>query len=347
MFPKALTWDDISIVPGYSDIMSREECDTSIVLDKKRRIILNTPIIASPMDTVCEKEMAIAIGKLGGLGIIHRFMSIEEQVEQCNSVSAVAVHVGAAIGVGEKSKERTRALVAAGVGILDIDIAHGDSKYTIDAVNWLRGELKFDGHIMVGTVAVGDAIRRLDNYCDFDSIRVGLGGGAGCETRIRSGIGIPGESSVLDCAGRNRRGKTIIADGGLRTPGDICKAIALGANAVMLGNLLAGTRESPGSIHKRGEWPNQVLYKKYMGSASLESKLRRGEEGKNVEGASYDIVYKGKTKRIVNDIMDGLRSSMSYVGARTIEEFQRNADFVRVTNAGVIEATPHGRKKGL
>ena len=174
-----------------------------------------------------------------------------------------------------------------------------------------------------------------------DAVRVGVGSGSLCSTRIQTGVGIPMVSAIRDVVSVcDDYGISVIADGGIRTPGDVAKAIVAGADCVMLGNLLSGTKETPGSITKTGMWPNEVLQKKYRGSASLEAKSDRGETH-NVEGYSTTIPYKGKVKRIINDILDGLKSSMSYVGASNLEEFQSMAEFVRVTNSGINEAKPY------
>jgi IMP dehydrogenase len=164
-----------------------------------------------------------------------------------------------------------------------------------------------------------------------------------CETRQRTKIGIPQATALIDCSfAAEESDITIISDGGHRLPGDIALAIALGAKGVMLGSILSGTKETPGEIMKEGPWPNEKLYKVYMGSASFAAKMSRNEQTKNIEGTSMRIPYKGKVKRIVNDINDGVRSSMSYVGARNINEFQLRSEFVNVTSSGIVEASPHG-----
>lgn len=165
-----------------------------------------------------------------------------------------------------------------------------------------------------------------------------------CSTRIKTGVGIPQVTSILECiAGVEESGIDIpiIADGGIRTPGDVAKALSLGAETVMIGSLFAGTRESPGEIQRTGTWPNEQLYKKYRGAASVETKRNNGQNEKNIEGESILIPYKGKVSRILDDISDGVRSSMSYVGARTLEEFRVKANHVLVTQNGLREAHPH------
>ena len=192
----------------------------------------------------------------------------------------------------------------------------------------------------MGNISTGESARDL---CEWgaDGLRIGIGGGSLCSTRIQTGVGVPMVSSILSCVPvADGDDVPCMADGGIRSSGDVCKGLGTGADTVMLGSLLSGTKESPGVITKQGVWPNEVLQKKYRGSASIESKTDRGES-KNVEGYSTTVPYKGKVKRIISDVIDGLKSSMSYVGANNIEEFQSKCELIKVTNAGVVEAKPH------
>ena len=333
---ECLTFDDVSIIPKYSDILHREDCSTITKISKN--IYLEIPISSSPMDTVTEFEMAKAMAHLGGVGFIHRFMSIENQVKMMKRF--VSLTVGATIGATSDCIERAQALVDHGCKIILIDVAHGHHLIVKDTIRRLKNEVTGDYDIIAGNIATRDAAQFL---CEAgaDAVRVGVGSGSLCSTRIQTGVGIPMVSAIRDVVSVcDDYGVSVIADGGIRTPGDVAKAIVAGADCVMLGNLLSGTKEAPGTITKTGIWPNEVLQKKYRGSASLEAKLDRGETH-NVEGYSTTIPYKGKVKRIINDILDGLKSSMSYVGASNLEEFRSLAKFIRVTNSGINEAKPY------
>ena len=330
----ALTFDDVGIVPLYSEIETRSNCNTRSRLTKN--IYLNTPIIASPMDTVCGKEMAEEMDRLGGIGIIHRFNSIEDQVKELPNTKLKA----AAVGSTGDWWERTQELIKNGTGIILIDVANGNNVNVKRVIDKIKSEY-YGIDIIAGNVCTEEGAR---NLCEWgvDAVRAGIGGGSLCSTRKNTAIGVP-QITALDWCMKacEEYDVPLISDGGVRYVGDICKAIGIGAETVMLGSLLAGTKESPGSIKKTGEWPNEQLFKSYRGSASLENKIVHGLVEKHVEGASKIIPYKGKVERIINDILDGLKSSMSYVNANNIPTFIKNCSFVQVTQAGQIEATPH------
>lgn len=350
------TYDDIQIIPVYSEVKSRSDC--SLKTRITRNYSMDIPIVSSPMDTVTEIDMAYELYRLGGFGCIHRFMSIEEQVRQCNKVregvnanSNIPHHrtqsqspcVIAAIGATGDYQERAKELIAAGVRILLIDVAHGSTIQMKEALTWCKSNLPSYVDIIAGNVATYDGACRLADW-GADAIRVGIGNGALCETRIRTGIGIPQVTAIMDVMDaliESNIDIPIIADGGIRTAGDVAKALSLGADSVMLGSLLAGTRESPGEIQRMGKWPNEELFKKYRGSASAEAKIASGQEAKNVEGNSKLIPYKGKVERIVNDICDGVRSAMSYTNSTSMLQFYTNSDHIVVTQNGLIEAQPH------
>lgn len=342
----ALTYDDINLIPAYSEIESRKNIDLSTQLSTNYR--LRVPLLASPMDTVCESDMAIAMAELGGVGCIHRFMTIAEQVSQVRHVYVItqtlgiqgiwlidgvaeAIPVMAAIGANGDYLERAQELTKAGVNVILIDVAHGHHKFVKDAISNLKKNLPFTVDIIAGNIATWRAATDLVNW-GADGLRVGIGGGSLCTTRTKTGFGVPNITSLLDM--KNIK-VPIMADGGIRTSGDIAKALAVGANTVMLGSLLAGTKEAPGSILEK----SNGLYKRYRGAASLETKSAHGQEERNVEGESTIVPFKGGVKFVVEGLLDGIRSALSYAGASSLAVF--SPDYVVVTNAGIAEARPH------
>ena len=344
---RALTYDDVNIVPKYSELESRGDVKLNTRFTKNTEITI--PIVASPMDTVTELDMAREMMELGGVGIVHRFMSIEKQAKMINELCYMpgTEHIivnkasprCAAVGVTGDYLERSQELFNNGCNVLLIDVAHGHHKLVGEAIEEIKTRLE-QIEVIAGSVATGEATKYL---CEkgADAIRVGIGNGSLCETRIRTGVGIPQVFAIIDCVSiADDYNVPIIADGGVRNIGDVCKGLACGADSIMLGSLLSGTKETPGTIEKIGKWPNEQLHKKYRGSASLDSKKSRGHN-KNVEGNHKVIPYKGKVKRIINDIQDGIRSSFSYVGANTIDEFHSKVELMEVTMAGNLEGKPH------
>ena len=350
-----LTYDDIQLVPQYSDIPSRTQINLHTLVS--RRYGLLNPLVASPMDTVCGEEMAFKIFLMGGVGCIHRFMSIEEQSRVVRSLyqriygegfggpfeewgvmyddwhsEINLIPIMAAIGVSESDKERAKSLVESGANILVIDVAHGHHKNVVDMIKWCKENLDSKVDIIAGNISTAQAAIDLEK-AGVDGLRVGIGGGSLCTTRIKTGFGVPNVSCLEEIIKVAK--VPVMADGGIRTSGDIAKALALGASSVMLGSLLAGTEEAPGQIL---ETPNG-LYKRYRGSASLETKVVNGQQVRNVEGESTTIPYKGGVKFIVNGLLDGVKSALSYGGARNLDEFKPK--YVVVTNSGITEAKPH------
>jgi len=466
----ALTYDDVLLVPQHSAVDSRRVLSTKSWLTKK--IALQSPIISANMDVVTESEMAITMAREGGIGIIHRFMTIAEQTRQIErvkkaesfivdkpltitdshtvgdvkriveetdtggilivdknekligivttrdllfenddtkSVTAIMtreVHsalpdtslkdaerllheyrveklplvdkdgkvaglitlkdimkitqfpkatkdskgrlaVGAAVGVRDKEMRRVEAALQAGADCIVVDIAHGDSNLEIDMIKNIRKHFP-EAQIIGGNVATADGTKRLID-AGVDSVKVGVGPGSICITRQVAGSGVPQLTAVIQCAEAARdAGIPIIADGGIRHPGDVAKAIAAGAQTVMIGSMLAGTDESPGMIMtRRGH-----RYKASRGMASLAANIERNKrEGNDLtreevedyvaEGVEAAVPYRGKAREVLNQLVGGLQSGMSYSGVTTIEEFQEKAIFVRMTGAGLRESGPH------
>lgn len=333
-FKETLTYDDILLVPQYSDIESRKEIDIGNDLDDN--IHLDLPIISAPMDTVTGADMAIAMWQAGGLGIIHRYNSIKEQANVTTSVANEAC-TGAAVGVTGDFEERARALHDSGVEVLCVDVAHGHHILVERAIKTLKDVFGTDVHIMAGNVATPEGYKTLSHW-GADSIRCNVGGGSICSTRIQTGHGVPGLQTIIDCAQYKVGRAKIIADGGIRSPGDMVKAIAAGADFVMVGSLLAGTDQSPGEMINSS---SGLKSKVYRGMASKEAQFNwRGKYSSN-EGISTTISYKGDVKNVLEDMKNGIRSGLSYSGCRTILELQSNALFIRQTSAGLVESKTH------
>ncbi len=466
----ALTYDDVLLVPQYSDVESRRTLSTKSWLTRK--IALQSPIVSANMDVVTESEMAIAMAREGGIGIIHRFMTIAEQARQIERVKKAEsfvvdnpitmtdrqtvgevkriveetgtggilildqddklvgivstrdllfegddgkpvaeimtreVHsaapgtslkeaeqllhkfrveklplvdadgkvaglitlkdimkitqypkatkdakgrlaVGAAVGVRDKEMRRVEAALQAGADCIVVDIAHGDSQLEIEMIKNIRKHFP-EAQIIGGNVATADGTKRLIE-AGADAVKVGVGPGSICITRQVAGSGVPQLTAIIECAEAARPyGVPIIADGGIRYPGDVAKAIAAGASTVMVGSLLAGTDESPGLIMtRRGH-----RYKASRGMASLTANIERNKrEGNDLtreeieeyvaEGVEAAVPYRGKVREVLTQLVGGLQSGMSYSGVHTIEEFQQKAIFVRMTGAGLRESGPH------
>ena len=331
---EALTYDDVLLVPQYSNIKSRKEVDISSDLDED--LTFNLPIISSPMDTVTESEMAYAISKMGGLGIIHRYNSIQEQAGMVAEVVSAGIEVvGAAVGVSDDYFERAQTLVENGAKVICVDVAHGHHVLMEKALGTLRQAFDGEVHIMAGNVATLEGINALAEW-GAQSVRCNIGGGSICSTRIQTGHGLPGLQTIFDCA-NTHHDVAIIADGGIRTSGDIVKALAAGADFVMLGSLLAGTLQSPGDIVTTPEG----LKKRYRGMASKDAQMDwRGRYSSN-EGVSTFIKYKGEVKDVLQDLRGGIVSGFSYSGARNLTSLQNEAVWVRQTGAGLTESKTH------
>ena len=329
------SFDDVLLVPKFSNITSRKEVDLSSDLTKD--IVLRRPVVSSPMDTVTESEMAEAMSERGALGIIHRYNTIEEQSKQVKQAvrSCKSGYVGAAVGVSGDYLERAQSLAKAGVNVLCIDIAHGHHSMMRHALHVLRNTFGWDLHIMAGNVATLPAFNDLADW-GASSIRVGIGGGSICSTRIQTGHGMPTLHSVMECS-LSDRDATLIADGGIRGSGDVVKALAAGADAVMLGSLLAGTNESPGEeVYLNGE-----RSKTYRGMASKDAQIDWRGHFASVEGVSSTVPLKGSVSDVLDEIERGVRSGLSYSGAKSLAELRSKSEFIIQTSAGAVESSTH------
>ncbi len=339
---KGYSYDDVLIVPKYNKVNSRKDVIFKTKVTKNYSI--DMPFIVANMDTTCESKMAIAIGKLGGLGILHRFMTIEEQAKQIKEIKKHHIIAAAAIGIKDYEK-RVPALVNAGVNILVIDIAHGHSKYAGKTLDWLK-QIYPSIDVMAGNIATKDAAEYFLSK-GADAVKVGIGPGAMCTTRLMAGAGVPQLTAIMDVYEATKGEIPICADAGIKKSGDIVKALGAGANTVMMGYIFAGTEESPGNIiRKKG-----IKYKLYRGSASFDVSLKKskldGKEEKpiSVEGEKTLIPYKGPIKPIVEKLLGGLASGMTFIGAKVMKNIIGKADFIEISAAGFNESVANGVHK--
>jgi len=334
---KAFTYDDILLVPSYNHWASRKVVDISMTC-KRGKLSLDLPVMTSNMDTITETAMADFIGGRGGIGVLHRYMSIEDNVR----VFRACKHpVFVSIGCTENDLQRTEALRDAGANRFCVDVAHAHAKYVGRTLEHIRKMLGDEACIMAGNVVTYAGADYLAS-CGADIIKVGIGGGSVCTTRIKTGFGVPNLTAIRNCA---RVDRSVVADGGIRYPGDIVKAIAFGADFVMLGSMLAGTRPTPGPvIRKADECGKEIRVKIYRGMAS--SEVQKDYYGgladwKTSEGVTIEVPYREDEDEIISDIIGGLRSGLTYGGAATIGELQRKLDYIEITPASRLENMPH------
>ena len=334
---KAFTYDDILLVPSYNHWESRKVVDISMIC-KKEKLSLKLPLMTANMDAITETDMANYIGAKGGIGVLHRYMSIENNVrmfKDCRYPTFVSV------GCGTKDLERVEALRDAGADLFCIDVAHAHAKYVGRTLKSIRKMLGDETCIMAGNVATYAGADHLAS-CSADIVKVGIGGGSVCTTRIKTGFGVPNLTAIKNCS---RVDRSVVADGGIRYPGDIVKALAFGADFVMLGSMLAGTKPTPGPvIRKEGKNGEEVKVKTYRGMASSEvqQEFHGGiAEWKTSEGVSIEVPYREDENKVIADIIGGLRSGLTYGGAATIAELQRKLDYIEITSSGRTESLPH------
>lgn len=336
---RGLTFDDVLLVPGYNGIKSRQNVTTSVEL---KGVTFGIPLISSNMDTITDAEMANAMTELGGMAILHRFMSIDANAKLFKGLP-LKDKVGISIGLGKDGITRAEALISVGAKIICVDVAHGHSKEVNRTIRTLRELFSDQILIIAGNVATYAGADYLA-AAGADVIKVGIGSGSVCTTRIKTGFGVPQLSALQECRKVDR---VIISDGGIRVPGDAVKALAAGADFVMLGGMLAGTNETPGDIvevqHSDG---TKVKVKRFRGMASREAQedfMGGMSEWKTAEGVSVEVPCRGPVKAIIQDLMGGIRSGMTYCGAETIKALQRKAQFLEITPAGRVEGTPHAQ----
>lgn len=340
---KGYSFDDVLIVPKYNKIVSRR--DVKFQTRVTRNYQIDIPILAANMDTVCESRMAIALGRLGGLGVIHRFLSIEEQAVEVSKVKAENLLTAAAVGINDY-EERVAALDKIGINIIVLDVAHGHSKRAGKTLDYIKENYPHID-VMVGNVATKDAAEYFISK-KADAIKVGIGPGSVCTTRIMSGAGVPQVTAIMDVYEATQGRIPVCADGGLKCPGDLTKAIGAGADIIMSGSMFSGTDEAPGEVIEK----DGISYKAYRGMASYLATIKKLkldgkkiEEDVHVEGEMTLVLAKGPVVNIVHKFLGGLASGMTYVGAANIESLRGKADFIEITSAGYGESVAHGLKK--
>jgi len=334
---ESVCFDDVLLEPQKSSINSRSAIDVSTSIGAHN---FRLPIISSPMDTITESMMALTMATSGGLGIIHRYNTIQDQAEIVAEMASIyedlnSSHrssISAAIGASSDFMERAATLYGAGARILCIDVAHGHHSLVERALKTLRDSYGDKITLIAGNVATAEGFHDLSQW-GADAIRVGIGGGSICSTRIQTGHGVPTLQSVLDCRTVDSDAK-IIADGGIKNAGDVVKALAAGADFAMLGSMLAGTRETPGQIIN-----NQ--YKVYRGMASPEAQIAWKGEARSLEGVSTTVSLKGDVDDVLNKISKNIRSGLSYTGALNLSEFRAKARFIKQSPSALMESNTH------
>ncbi|NCN58726.1 guanosine monophosphate reductase [Candidatus Roizmanbacteria bacterium CG22_combo_CG10-13_8_21_14_all_38_20] len=359
-----LTYDDVLLLPEYTDF-SRGDINLRTQLTKK--IGLDLPLVAAPMDTVAESKLAIALAKLGGIAFIHRNLTVADQAMEVKAVKQKNFLVGAAIGASSGYEDRVEVLVKTGVDVIVVDSAHGYAKNVIDTIKWVKNKYP-KLQVIGGNIATKDGAEALIK-AGADGLRVGMGPGAICTTRVISGMGVPQISAVSDCVEvADKYSVPVIADGGIAHSGDIVKALAAGAASVMMGSYFASAEESPGkvvdlealqvparfkSILKDGI--KIYKFKEYRGMGSVGAmkkgtKIKSEDEyhGKSykdrvmvAEGVEGLVPVKGTVKDLVDQAVGGMKSGLYYVGAKSISELQKKAKFIQITQASLTEGHPH------
>jgi IMP dehydrogenase len=342
---EALTFDDVTLVPKYSEILP-SEVDTSIKLTDNLK--LRIPLLSSAMDTVTESRMAIAVAKAGGIGVIHRNLEIKKQIVEIKKVKKQKLFVGAAVGAGPKELQRAKEILKEGVNLIVVDTAHGHTKKVSEIVKYIKKNKDKKTALCAGNIATPEAAKFLLKL-GVDISKVGIGPGSICTTRLVAGIGVPQLSAILSVRkGIKKKNTIIIADGGIKYSGDLAKAFAAGADAVMIGSLFAGTDETPGKIIKK----NGKFFKSFRGMGSVGA-MNKGSADRYFQSKHKDMSkyvpegvegfskYKGDVGNIIFKLIGGLRSSMGYLGSKQIKYLRNKPKFVKITKAGFYESMVH------
>jgi len=342
---EALTFDDVTLAPKYSEILP-SEVNTNTQLAPKLK--LNIPLLSSAMDTVTESKMAIAIAKAGGIGVIHRNLNIKNQILEIKKVKKQKLLVGAAVGAGPNEFDRAKAIIQEGVDLIVVDTAHGHTKKVGEIIKFIKKLKNNKITLCAGNIATPDAAKFLIKL-GVDIIKVGIGPGSICTTRLVAGIGVPQLSAILSVRnGLKNKNVKIISDGGIKYSGDLAKAFAAGADAVMIGSLFAGTDETPGKLIKK----NGKLFKSFRGMGSVGAmnkgsadryfQTKQKDASKYVpEGVEGFVKYKGDVGSIIYKLIGGLKSSMGYLGSKNIAKLRIKPNFVKITKAGFYESMVH------
>ncbi len=342
---EALTFDDVTLAPNYSEILP-SEADTTVSLTNNLK--LKIPLLSSAMDTVTESKMAIAIAKAGGIGVIHRNLDIKTQVSEIRKVKKYSLKVGAAVGASEKEFIRAKEIINEGVDLIVVDTAHGHTKKVGEIIKYIKKSKTNKIALCAGNIATPEAAKFLIKL-GVDIIKVGIGPGSICTTRLVAGIGVPQLSAILSVRNGIKSKKVkIISDGGIKYSGDLAKAFAAGADAVMIGSLFAGTDETPGKLIKK----NGKLFKSFRGMGSVGA-MNKGsadryfqKKQKDIskyvpEGVEGFVKYKGDVGSIIYKLVGGLKSSMGYLGSKNITGLRNKPHFVKITKAGFYESMVH------
>ena len=342
---EALTFDDVTLAPKYSEILPAD-VDTSIKLTEKLK--LKIPLLSSAMDTVTESKMAIAIARAGGLGVIHRNLDIKKQVLEIKKVKKLKLLVGAAVGAGPQEFKRAEAVLKENIDMIVVDTAHGHTKKVSEIIKFIKKKKNKKTSLCAGNIATPEAAKFLLKL-GVDIIKVGIGPGSICTTRLVAGIGVPQLSAILTVRkGIKSRNVKIISDGGIKYSGDLAKAFAAGADALMIGSLFAGTDEAPGKLIKK----NGKLFKSFRGMGSVGA-MNKGSADRYFQSKQKDVSkyvpegveglakYKGKVDKVIFKLVGGLRSSMGYLGSKQIKYLRNKPQFVKITKAGFYESMVH------